>query len=312
VTLSPSVSIIVPCYNSATTLRSCLSGLVKQEYPCFRVIVVDDGSTDATCSIAVEFAVTLLRTGINRGPGAARNLAVREFPSEIVVFFDSDCFVQDTQWLRRHVEAQRNPSVGIVGGGILGVGEGLVAQADSYCHWLTNIPNARPIDITFTSGPSLTKLSCHLVSTNMSVKLQVFDKIGGFDERFRTGEDVDFCERTVRAGFTIRFQPDITVNHWDRCTLREFVQSYYRMGKDRIAVRRKHRTRFMWLLPRGLLSSVVMFLPLALALPLQPIFAWWPYKKRVVLYYPIMFLATLATAVGLVSSCLSSERTSSR
>ncbi len=304
----PTVSIIVPCYNSAATLRSCLAGLLKQNYPAFQVIVVDDGSSDDTVSIAKEYPVTLIRTSKNSGPGAARNLAIQESRTDLVVFFDSDCFVEDTDWLQRHVQMHQRPTIGIVGGGILGVGAGLVARADSYCHWLTNIPNAKPADITFTSGPSLTKFSCHLVSTNMSVKRQVFEKIGGFDEQFRTGEDVDFCERTVRAGFTIRFQPDIIVKHWDRCNLRDFLLCYYRMGKDRIPVRRKHSTKFLWLLPRGVFSSLVMCLPLALALPLQPIFAWWPYKKRVVFYYPVMFLATVATALGLVDYFISPHK----
>lgn len=87
--VSPTVSVIIPNYNYARTLRQCLRAVFDQTYPHLEVVVVDDGSTDASPDIAAEFPCTLVRTA-NTGVSAARNTGVRHSTGEILFFLDSD------------------------------------------------------------------------------------------------------------------------------------------------------------------------------------------------------------------------------
>jgi hypothetical protein len=83
-------SVIVPVYNGAETLGECLTEIVNQECPKdrFEVIVVDDGSTDASAAIASTFPVRLIRLPGNRGRIEARNRGAREARFETLVFND--------------------------------------------------------------------------------------------------------------------------------------------------------------------------------------------------------------------------------
>lgn len=83
-------SVIVPVYNGAETLGDCLTEIVNQEYPKdrFEVIVVDDGSTDASAAIASTFPVRLVRLPENRGRIEARNRGAREARFKTLVFND--------------------------------------------------------------------------------------------------------------------------------------------------------------------------------------------------------------------------------
>ncbi|OLE97026.1 MAG: hypothetical protein AUG75_13120 [Cyanobacteria bacterium 13_1_20CM_4_61_6] len=81
----PKISVVVSTLNGAATLRDTLAGLEQLDYPDYEVIVVNDGSTDATPQIASEYHVRLITTK-NQGLSAARNVGTRAATGEIVAF----------------------------------------------------------------------------------------------------------------------------------------------------------------------------------------------------------------------------------
>jgi glycosyltransferase involved in cell wall biosynthesis len=87
------ISVIVPVYNSASYLRSCLEHLRNSTFTDFECIVVDDGSTDESQAVAAEFGVRVVPTSRRSGPAFARNLGVREARGEILFFIDADVCV---------------------------------------------------------------------------------------------------------------------------------------------------------------------------------------------------------------------------
>src|SRR6185369_7384449 len=93
----PRVSVVICSYNGARTLRDTLEGLTRVQYPNFEVIVVNDGSTDATQAIAEEYEVRLITTD-NRGLSAARNTGWQAANGEIVAYIDDDAY-PDPHWL---------------------------------------------------------------------------------------------------------------------------------------------------------------------------------------------------------------------
>ncbi|MBP9759603.1 glycosyltransferase family 2 protein [Candidatus Dojkabacteria bacterium] len=88
------ISVIIPTYNEEGVIADCLNSLSKQTYKDFEVIVVDDGSTDATHSVCTKLQTTNNKLQIIRtkhlGPGGARNEGAKIAKGEILVFVDSD------------------------------------------------------------------------------------------------------------------------------------------------------------------------------------------------------------------------------
>ncbi len=89
----PLVTVVVPTRNSARTLERCLTSIRAQTYPHLELVVVDNASTDATPSIAGQYADAVLDWGPERS--AQRNRGWRAGTGEIVVFIDSDMVLSD-------------------------------------------------------------------------------------------------------------------------------------------------------------------------------------------------------------------------
>ena len=84
------VSVIIPCYNGGRFLRDAIESALRQTRPPEQVIVVDDGSTDDSASIAASVAGVQLYRQLNRGVSSARNRGLEVATGELVVFLDSD------------------------------------------------------------------------------------------------------------------------------------------------------------------------------------------------------------------------------
>ena len=84
-------SVIIPTYNRAALLRATLDSVLAQTFKDYEVLVVDDGSTDDTASIAADYGRNVcFLCQRNRGPGAARNLGARNATGQYLAFLDSD------------------------------------------------------------------------------------------------------------------------------------------------------------------------------------------------------------------------------
>jgi GT2 family glycosyltransferase len=89
---TPTVSIVIPLYNKARYVKRALDSALAQTFRAIEVVVVDDGSTDASVSIVEanpDPRIRLIRQP-NAGPGAARNHGIRESRGEFVAFLDAD------------------------------------------------------------------------------------------------------------------------------------------------------------------------------------------------------------------------------
>lgn len=97
----PKFSIIVPVYNSEATLERCLLSLQNQSYTDFQVLMIENGSCDASLSIGASFSqgdprFHLISLERNCGPSGARNTGLEHAAGEIIAFVDSDDFVETT------------------------------------------------------------------------------------------------------------------------------------------------------------------------------------------------------------------------
>src|SRR5574341_2197283 len=110
----PRISVVVCTYNGARTIRDCLEGLRKLEYPNFEVIVVNDGSRDETAAIASEYDFRLITTE-QRGLSHARNTGLAAATGEIVAYLDDDAY-PDPHWLSYLAATFRSTSHAGLGG----------------------------------------------------------------------------------------------------------------------------------------------------------------------------------------------------
>jgi hypothetical protein len=86
----PLFSVVIPTYNRRALLENALQSVWNQTFTDYEVIVVDDGSTDGTREYLTSLAGVTVLTQENRGPGAARNLAIRQAEGRYIAFLDSD------------------------------------------------------------------------------------------------------------------------------------------------------------------------------------------------------------------------------
>jgi len=223
----PRVSVVVCAFNAQGTIGECLDGLRAVEYPNFEVIVVNDGSTDATGTIAARYPVRLITTP-NRGLSNARNTGLESAAGEIVAYLDSDAF-PDPQWLQYLAAAFCDSTfVGIGGPNLAPPGLGRIADC------FDNAPG----------GPAHVLLSDreaeHIPGCNMAFRREKLVEIGGFDPALRiAGDDVDVCWRLQARGGSLGFSPGAVVWHHRRTTLRSYWKQQRGYGRAEALLEKK-------------------------------------------------------------------------
>ncbi len=102
----PSVSIVIPVYNSAWVLDDCLERIRAQDYPkrLVEIILADGGSTDQTLLVAKRHGVRRIFDNPLRTGEAGKAVGIRKAQHEIVALIDSDNLLPDPGWLKRMVE----------------------------------------------------------------------------------------------------------------------------------------------------------------------------------------------------------------
>ena len=229
------ISIIVPAYNAAETLGECLAALLDQSIPRgeYEVIVVDDGSTDATQELVEQYGVHLL-TQANQGPAAARNLGVRHARGEILLFTDADC-VPVRNWIEAMVAPFVDPE--IVG-------------AKGVYRTRQNELVARFVQLEYEDKCGRMRLEPYIdfIDTySAAYRKAVFQKNGGFDPAFpqASGEDIDFSWRLSRKGYKMVFAPDAVVYHRHVASVLDYVRRKYYVGYWRVLMYRHHPGKMM-------------------------------------------------------------------
>jgi GT2 family glycosyltransferase len=215
----PRISVIICSYNGERTLPECLEGVRNLDYPNFEVIVVNDGSTDATDSVVEEFGFRVIHTE-NRGLASARNTGMEAATGEIVAYTDSDAR-PDPQWLSYLAAAfERSSHVGIGGPNIPPEGDGCIAEC------VANAPGS-PTHVLLSDQEAE-----HIPGCNMAFRKRALKEVDGFDPRFRAaGDDVDMCWRLRDRGWTLGFSPAALVWHHRRDSVRAYWQQQRGYGK---------------------------------------------------------------------------------
>jgi GT2 family glycosyltransferase len=227
----PRVSVVVCTHNGAQTLPECLERARQLSYPDFEVIVVDDGSSDASKEIAYRHGATVVGVD-HRGLSAARNAGIARATGEIVAFLDDDAY-PDPDWLHYVAAALRTNGHAGIGGPNIPPDDGLVAEC------VAAAPGG-PIHVLISDREAE-----HVPGCNMAFRKSALEEIGGFDEQFRVaGDDVDVCWRLQEAGWTLGFSAGAVVMHRRRDSVRRYLKQQYGYGKAEALLERKWPSRY--------------------------------------------------------------------
>lgn len=214
---SKKVSVYIPAYNVSEFLSEAIRGILRQTHSADEILIIDDGSNDATCEIAKSHPeVTLIRHEQNRGLAAARNTAFRASRNELVASLDADC-VPDPGWLAGLLlRAGDEKIVGVGGRMVEGVQRTLADRwrcAHMAQHW----------------GSQLVHNPLFLFGNNNLFRRSPVLEVGGYNEALRTnGEDADLCRRLLSRGWALVYDPVPFVTHGRHDSLRSILDTYWR------------------------------------------------------------------------------------
>ena len=216
----PRFTVVVCTYNGARTIRECLAGISRLEYPDFEVIVVSDGSTDGTNAIVSEFKNVRLIATTNHGLSHARNIGLKAATGSIVAYIDDDAW-PDPHWLHFLAFAFNETShAGIGGPNLAPLDSGFVERC------VDGAPGG-PVHVLLTDDTAE-----HLPGCNMAFRKDDLEAIGGFDPTYRVaGDDVDVCWRILKRGWTLGYHGSAVVWHRRRNSISGYLRQQRGYGK---------------------------------------------------------------------------------
>jgi glycosyltransferase involved in cell wall biosynthesis len=196
----PAVSVIMPAYNAARYLHTAVESVLRQTYRDFELLIIDDGSSDATLAAAQRFAAEdariLVLSQPNAGPGPARTTGFRAASGQFFAFLDSDDEWDETFLAEQMAILAARPDVDVVIGNAWNRGGSRDGRP------------ARPVrggGMPITLAEMLADETCLFIMTVF--RRGVVDAVGGFDPQFLTNEEYEMWIRAALAGFTFTRNP---------------------------------------------------------------------------------------------------------
>lgn len=215
---TPLVSIVIPTRDRVDLLRVCVRSIEQRtDWTNWRLVIVDNGSVEEE---TLEYLASL-RHEVVRDPDYFNysriiNRGVRATDGEHVLFLNNDVEVVSPEWMTAMLEHSQRPEVGGVGARLLypdgrpqhegvRIGGGILAGNIDHVGY-------------YNLGESIREVSA-VTAACMMMRREVFDRVGGFDERLRVAfNDVDLCLRIRKLGYSIIYQPLARLYHFESAT----------------------------------------------------------------------------------------------
>ena len=207
------VTIVVPAHNRLPTWTAA------------QTIVVDDGSNPPLAHATVRHAS-------NRGPGAARNTGLAEVTTPLVAFVDTDVLLCD-DWLTPLLAHFADDRVALVAP--------RVASAPGATSLAGYEQRHSPLDL----GGEPARVApgtrvAYVPAAAIVCRTDAVRELSGFDERLRTGEDVDLVWRLCAAGHRCRYEPNSIVFHAPRASIAALVEQRFGFGRSATPLAARH------------------------------------------------------------------------
>ncbi len=268
----PLLSVVIPVYNGGRDFEHCLHRLRDSTTTDFETIVIDDGSTDSSGTLAESLGARVVRHEKPLGPAAARNLGAKLASAPLVFFLDADVAVHPDTIDRALKRFRIDPGLSALFGSYddKPTAPGLVSQYRNLLHHFVHqqgefTDDTRPAK-TFWTGCGV-------------IRKQDFLDHGGFDPglyRRPAIEDIELGYRLTRSGCRIVLARDVQASHMKRWTLRNIVKTdIFQRGVPWMLLMKRSKIQESDLnVQPGQKLCVAASGVLTLSLPAAPFFPW--------------------------------------
>jgi len=200
----PKVDVIVPAYNSAKYLPAAIQSVIAQSFVDWKILLVDDGSTDNTAEVVAPFLdrlgskITYIKQQ-NRGVSAARNTAIRASTSEFLALLDADDVWAPCRLSASLKVLEERP--------LAGLAYGLTTLIDPEGRFIRT-PEGNVKHAEGRIAPYIYMRKVELPSPTITFRRKCVDEVGVFDETMRTTEDRDLWFR-IGLHYEVAFVPEV-------------------------------------------------------------------------------------------------------
>ena len=262
----PDVSVVIPVHNAAATLREQLDAVrvaqlhaAPDDGPCGEILVVDNRSTDASADVARDWArehgvdLRVVDASERSGEPFARNAGLAAARGATVLFCDADDRVAPT-WISSMKRALRDTPYAT----------GPIDMHELNPRWLAEVRGS-----SVTGRSLLYDAVPYAHGCNMGFRRDALVALGGFDEAYVAGCDLDIAIRMWEAGYQLGYDEGAVIHYRLRPTLRDTFRQGRFYGRYRVPIRARlaaagaaattdSRTgrRLLWLLRRAPLAAV--------------------------------------------------------
>jgi len=215
--MSQKISIVIPAHNAESRIRQCLESIYLEQAMDYEVIVVDDCSTDNTLEIVGRFPCKVVALSKHSGASVARNEGTKHSTGEIILFLDSDVFLQKDALKYLMNSFEESPEVDAV--------QGVYTKRPA----VDNLPS---LARNYYKYHKIERLSegyiFGLNSYCFAIKKEVFQNIGGFNPEAEGTEDVELGCQLTKKGYKILLNKNIQVKHAKNYTFFSLLRADYR------------------------------------------------------------------------------------
>ncbi len=227
------VTILIPVRDRVAMLDRCLAAAAGR-YP---VVVVDDGSADASAvaAVAARHGASVLRRESSGSPAAARNAGLAGIQTDLIAFLDSDC-VPPPNWIEALAAHLADPLVGAVAPRIVTLAPSTTAGRYEQARGSLDLGSQQA---RVVPGGRVS----YVPTAALVVRRAALGSIAprpAFDPALRYGEDVDMIWRLHEADWRIRYEPSVQVPHDSPATWAGLLGRRFRYGTSAGPLARRH------------------------------------------------------------------------
>ncbi|HMO56049.1 MAG TPA: glycosyltransferase family 2 protein [Roseiflexaceae bacterium] len=220
------LSVIVLTWNSQQFVRACLDSLIPQLPRRAEIIVVDNGSHDATLDLLANYPVTLIANHENRGVGPARNQGLAAARGDIVLVLDIDTIVQPGAIATLVHALAADSRIGVVGARLEAPDGSLQYTCRDFPTLLSKLARQFPTSLQQRVlranelrdwDHASARYVGYVIGACQCIRRQALVDVGPYDDAIFYGpEDVDLCLRMWRAGWRVAYVPAARITHLEQ------------------------------------------------------------------------------------------------
>jgi len=257
------VSFIIPVRNEEKTIRQCLDSLLNIDYPKdkIEILLAEGKSTDNTKKIIEKYASEHSNIKVFDNPtgntATGRNICLIHATGDFIMNYSGHA-IAEYDILKVLLPKFTSKDIGGVGYSNLTPNQNAIGNAVGVA--FRGFMAGGSIGFNQNASFKTDRFVSHMPF--VCYKKEVFDRIGNFDERFPSGQDVDFNIRMQKVGYKLLYTPDTKIYLAKPDRLRELWKKMYRYGKARVKLMKKHpdNISIFYIIPPSITICIIMII----------------------------------------------------